>query len=66
MTLFPDHDRWQIQIAARIEKTKKLPIETALDLFPRNERQLEFADYFPGFKYRQEQLLQEYPPRSFA
>lgn len=50
MTLFPDHDRRQIQIAP-LEKTKRLPVETALDLFPRIERQLEFADYFPGFEF---------------
>lgn len=58
MTMFPDHDRQQIQIAHR-EKTKRLPIEKALDLFPRIERQLEFADYFPGFEYRQEQWFNE-------
>lgn len=49
MTLFPDHDRLQIQTAP-LEKAKRLPVETALDLFPRIERQLEFADYFPGFE----------------
>ena len=59
-TMFPDHDRQQIQIAP-LKKTKRLPIEKALDLFPRIERQLEFADYFPGFEYRQEQWVQDYP-----
>jgi len=56
-TMFPGHDRQQIQIVPR-KKTKKWPIEKALDLFPRIERQLEFADYFPGFEYRQAQWLQ--------
>ena len=50
MTLFPDHDRLQIQITP-LKKAKRLPVETALDLFPRIERQLEFADYFPGFEF---------------
>jgi hypothetical protein len=46
-TMFPEHDRRHIK---PVPKTKRLPIEKALDLFPRIERQLVFEDYFPGFK----------------
>jgi hypothetical protein len=53
ITMFPDHDRRQAQEPFKAKHVKRLPVETALDLFPRNERQLVFADYFPGFEPRQ-------------
>ena len=59
-TMFPDHDRQYTLLAPRVEKTKRLPIEKALDLFPHIERQLEFTDYFPGFT-KQNQLRQDSP-----
>jgi hypothetical protein len=63
ITMFPDHDRWQAQSAPKGKKAKRLPIEIALDLFPRIERQLVFADYFPGFECPQDKLLQDCPSR---
>ncbi len=51
-TMFPDLDHQLVQLALRAKESKRLPIETALDLFPRKERQLVFADYFPGFEFR--------------
>jgi hypothetical protein len=62
ITMFPDHDRRHAQSAPKGKKAKRLPIEIALDLFPR-ERQLVFADYFPGFECRQDKLLQDCPSR---
>ncbi len=50
--MFPELDRQLTQTTHRSQKAKRLPIEKALDLFPRKERQLIFADYFPGFKLR--------------
>lgn len=63
ITMFPEHDRRLAQSAPKEEKTKRLPIETALDLFPRKERQLVFADYFPGFECPQDKRLQDCPSR---
>ena len=54
LTLFPDLDCQQI---IPIPRAKRLPVETALDLFPRIEKQLVFADYFPGFETGQKQFL---------
>ncbi|MCG8634774.1 MAG: hypothetical protein MI863_13155 [Desulfobacterales bacterium] len=51
-TMFPELDRRLARQMPRAKKKKRLPIETALDLFPRKERQLVFADYFPGFELR--------------
>ncbi len=51
-TMFPDLDHQLVQLTLRAKKAKRLPVETALDLFPRKERQLVFADYFPGFEFR--------------
>lgn len=48
-TLFPELDRKLLKAMPREKKAKRLPIETALDLFPHRERQLVFEDYFPGF-----------------
>ncbi len=44
--MFPHHD---IQWTPPTPKAKKLPIEIALDLFPRRERQFTFGDLFDDF-----------------
>ncbi len=49
ITMFPNYDSKHTKVMLSAIKTKKLPIETALDLFPRIERQLVFTEYFPGF-----------------
>lgn len=51
-TLFPELDSQYVQSTRRVKRVKRLPKETALDLFPRRERQLAFEDCFPGFKIR--------------
>ena len=48
-TLFPELDRRLARSMPRPQKKKRLPIETALDLFPRIETQLVFEDFFSGF-----------------
>ncbi len=50
--MFPELDSWLARQMPRARKAQRLPIEKALDLFPRKEKQLVFADYFPGFELR--------------